>query len=110
MWGDEKNNFRMTCEPYGWWRVYAVNFPISMVTSGMLPALIAGNTVVVKPSRNIQPLSQKRVVELMQETRIPGGVVNCVIGDRGRGAILLQQKLIWCGLPEALGRDNRYLR
>ena len=97
VWGDEKNNFRMTYEPYG---VVACicpwNFPISMVTSGMLPALIAGNTVVVKPSE-YTTLSQKRVVELMQETRIPGGVVNYVIGDRGAGAILLQQKidLVW---------------
>jgi acyl-CoA reductase-like NAD-dependent aldehyde dehydrogenase len=80
VWGDTKNDFRMTYEPYG---VVACicpwNFPISMVTSGMLPALVAGNAVVVKPSE-YTTLSQKRVVELMQETGIPNGVVGYVIG------------------------------
>ena len=50
----------MTYEPYG---VVACicpwNFPISMVTSGMLPALIAGNTVVVKPSGIYNLVSEK---------------------------------------------------
>jgi len=97
VWGDPKNDFRMTFEPYG---VVACicpwNFPISMVTSGMLPALVAGNTVVVKPSE-YTTLTQKRVVELMQETGIPAGVVDYVIGAGDVGATLLQQKidLVW---------------
>src|SRR5437763_11420145 len=58
------------------------NFPIAIPTWKMFPALVAGNTVVIKPSRHI-PLSALRLVEILYEAGLPDGVVNIVIGLGG---------------------------
>ena len=56
------------------------NFPSAMVARKLAPALITGNSVVVKPSSNT-PLSAIEMVKLVQEAGIPDGVVNLVTGD-----------------------------
>jgi malonate-semialdehyde dehydrogenase (acetylating)/methylmalonate-semialdehyde dehydrogenase len=57
------------------------NFP-AMVPLWFLPFAIAtGNTIVVKPSEQV-PLSQKRMIELLERAGIPPGVVNLVNGGR----------------------------
>jgi aldehyde dehydrogenase (NAD+) len=45
----------------------------------MMPALIAGNTVVIKPA-TFTPKLTIRLVEILEEAGIPGGVVNVVLG------------------------------
>src|SRR6059058_200634 len=55
------------------------NFPIAIPTWKMFPALIAGNTVVIKPASDT-PLSALRLVELLYEAGLPEGVVNIVFG------------------------------
>ena len=45
----------------------------------MAPALVAGNTVVMKPA-SLAPLSAYRIVEALHEAGIPAGVVNYVTG------------------------------
>ncbi len=95
---NEKNeHYRIVFEPYGVAAVIAPwNFPLSMADSGILPALIAGNTVVFKPSEYTS-LSQKKAVDLLKETGIPEGVVNIVIGDGSVGKILVDSPidLVW---------------
>jgi malonate-semialdehyde dehydrogenase (acetylating)/methylmalonate-semialdehyde dehydrogenase len=55
------------------------NFP-AMVPLWFLPFAVAtGNTFLVKPSELV-PLSQRRIFELLAESRIPDGVVNLVNG------------------------------
>ncbi len=56
------------------------NFPSATVARKLAPALIAGNTVVTKPSSNT-PLSTLEMVRLMQEAGFPKGVVNVVTGS-----------------------------
>ena len=57
------------------------NFP-AMVPMMFLPyALVAGNTVVVKPSEQV-PLVQRRLAELLMECELPPGVLNIVNGGR----------------------------
>ena len=57
------------------------NFP-AMVPLWFLPFAIAtGNTIVVKPSEQV-PLSQKRMIELLEQCGLPAGVVNLVNGGR----------------------------
>jgi malonate-semialdehyde dehydrogenase (acetylating) / methylmalonate-semialdehyde dehydrogenase len=57
------------------------NFP-AMVPLWFLPFAIAtGNTIVVKPSEQV-PLSQKRMIELLEKCGVPPGVVNLVNGGR----------------------------
>jgi aldehyde dehydrogenase (NAD+) len=45
----------------------------------IMPAIVAGNTVVFKPA-TYTPRSAVRFVEILEEAGIPGGVVNLVIG------------------------------
>ena len=58
------------------------NFPIAIPCWKMMPALVAGNTVVFKPSSDA-PHCATLLVELMAEAGFPAGVVNLVTG---RGA------------------------
>ena len=60
------------------------NWPLLIAIWHILPAIRAGNTVVIKPSPNT-PLSTLRAVELMN-TVLPDGVVNVVTGDGEIGA------------------------
>ena len=54
------------------------NFPVMISVWHTIPAILAGNTVVCKPSP-FTPLSTLRLVELMNEV-LPQGVVNCITG------------------------------
>ncbi len=56
------------------------NFPSAMVARKLAPALVTGNTVVVKPSSNT-PLSAIEIVKIAEQAGIPKGVVNLVTGD-----------------------------
>ena len=56
------------------------NFPIAIPCWKMMPALVAGNTVVFKPASDT-PHCATLVVELMAEAGFPPGVVNLVTGS-----------------------------
>jgi aldehyde dehydrogenase (NAD+) len=58
------------------------NFPSAIPAWKMAPALICGNTVIVKPA-SAAPLSAWRIVEALDEAGIPKGVVNFVAGPGG---------------------------
>jgi aldehyde dehydrogenase (NAD+) len=55
------------------------NFPIAIPSWKLAPALVCGNTVVLKPAEDTPALAQ-RFVELLAEAGIPDGVVNIVHG------------------------------
>jgi len=56
------------------------NFPASMITRKVAPALAAGCTVVIKPSSET-PFTAIKLVELAEEAGIPAGVINIVTGS-----------------------------
>jgi succinate-semialdehyde dehydrogenase/glutarate-semialdehyde dehydrogenase len=56
------------------------NFPSSMVTRKLAPAVAAGNTVVLKPAEQT-PLSAVLLFEIFDEAGFPPGVVNLVCGE-----------------------------
>jgi aldehyde dehydrogenase (NAD+) len=58
------------------------NFPSAIPAWKMAPALVAGNTVVIKPA-SLAPLSAYRIVEALHEAGIPAGVLNYVTGAGG---------------------------
>lgn len=58
------------------------NFPSAIPAWKMAPALICGNTVVVKPA-SAAPLSSWRIVEALHNAGVPKGVVNFVQGSGG---------------------------
>jgi betaine-aldehyde dehydrogenase len=55
------------------------NFPLTIASWKMAPALAAGNTLVLKPAE-LTPLTALRFAELALEAGIPEGVVNVVAG------------------------------
>ena len=55
------------------------NFPVAIPCWKMMPALVAGNTVVLKPSSDT-PHCATLLVELMAEAGFPPGTVNLVTG------------------------------
>src|SRR4051795_1004075 len=55
------------------------NFPIPLPSWKIAPALVCGNTVVLKPAEDT-PLLAQRFVELLHEAGLPNGVVNIVHG------------------------------
>jgi succinate-semialdehyde dehydrogenase/glutarate-semialdehyde dehydrogenase len=56
------------------------NFPASMITRKVAPALAAGCTVVIKPAE-ATPYSALALAELAQRAGFPPGVLNVITGD-----------------------------
>ena len=64
------------------------NFPGHLPNGHIVPALLAGDTVVFKPSEEA-PLTGQLMAEAFAEAGLPDGVVNVVQGGRETGAALL---------------------
>ncbi len=68
------------------------NFPSAIPAWKLAPALICGNTAVIKPA-SAAPLSAWRIVEACHEAGVPKGVVNFVAGPGGElGKTLINAK------------------
>ena len=57
------------------------NFPFFLIARKLAPALVTGNTIVIKPSEET-PINAFVFAELVAETDLPPGVVN-IVGGRG---------------------------
>jgi acyl-CoA reductase-like NAD-dependent aldehyde dehydrogenase len=55
------------------------NFPLTIASWKLAPALAAGNTIVLKPAE-LAPLSALRFADLAREAGLPEGVLNVVVG------------------------------
>jgi aldehyde dehydrogenase (NAD+) len=55
------------------------NFPVAIPVWKAAPALVTGNTVVLKPAE-LTPESATKIVEIFQEAGAPAGVLNMVLG------------------------------
>ncbi len=64
------------------------NFPIANSFGDCIPALMAGNSVILKPSE-VTPLSSLLMAEMMQECGLPEGVFQVATGDGTTGAALI---------------------
>jgi len=64
------------------------NFPAHLPNGQIIPALLAGNTVVYKPSEQTPAVAAAHV-ELLAAAGVPAGVVNLVAGGRDAGAMLV---------------------
>ena len=75
------------------------NYPIMIAIWHILPALRAGNTVIIKPSEHT-PLATSRMVELFN-TVLPAGVLNIVTGPAELGAAISEHpgidKIVFTG-------------
>lgn len=77
-------------QPYG---VAAVigpfNFPAHMSNGHIMPALLSGNTVILKPSE-LSPGVAEMIVSLWQEAGLPDGVLNLLQGSAEVGRALVE--------------------
>src|ERR1700757_2234027 len=71
------------------------NFPMAIPSWKIMPALISGNTVVLKPAEDT-PLSSYHLVQTLTEAGLPRGVVNLLSGDGPSAGAPLAQHI---GVP-----------
>jgi succinylglutamic semialdehyde dehydrogenase len=79
------------------------NFPGHLPNGHIVPALLAGDTVVFKPSEET-PLAAQWMIQAFEAAEFSPGVVNLVQGGRETGAALLDQQidgLLFTGSAEA---------
>lgn len=68
------------------------NYPMMMAVWKYIPAIAAGNTVVLKPS-DTTPASTLKMAQLIADAdALPPGVLNVVCGDRETGKALVEHK------------------
>lgn len=79
--GPHAPNDRISMEPIGVVGLITPwNWPMNQVTLKVIPALLAGCTIVMKPSEEA-PLSSMLFAEFVHDAGIPAGVFNLVNGD-----------------------------
>ena len=89
----DKSKIEIDYRPYG--VVAAItpwNFPILIAMSKIAPALLAGNTVVLKPSP-YTPLATLQLATVLNEV-LPAGVLNVISGSNEIGAKLTAHPLV----------------
>lgn len=70
----------------------AFNFPAHLSNGHIVPALLAGNTVLYKPSEQT-PAVAELIMQCWDDSGLPAGVINCLQGDAATGKILLDQDI-----------------
>lgn len=69
------------------------NFPGHLPNGHIVPALLAGNTVIFKPS-SLTPAVAQKTVELWEKSGVPNGVINLIQGRRDLGDAITQNNKI----------------
>ena len=83
----------LTHRPHGVMAVFGpFNFPGHLPNGHMVPALLAGNTCVFKPSE-LAPSVAALMIEAFEAAGLPSGVVNVVQGGRETGDALLKSEI-----------------
>lgn len=72
-------------KPHGAVAVFGpFNFPAHLPNGHIIPALLAGNTVIFKPSE-YTPMTAQATTEIWEKVKLPPGVLNMVQGGRETG-------------------------
>src|SRR5476651_954749 len=79
------------------------NYPVYTLLRKIAPALIAGNTVVVRPSNNT-PTSAFEIAKAVEQSGMPAGVINILTMDHATAATLCTHKAV--GLITLTGSVN----
>jgi acyl-CoA reductase-like NAD-dependent aldehyde dehydrogenase len=69
------------------------NFPLHLCHAPAIPALLTGNTVMIKPS-DLTPLCGQRYAEAVQAADLPPGVINVVLGTGAIGAAMVEHSAL----------------
>lgn len=95
---------RLRHRPHGVVAVFGpYNFPGHLPNGHIVPALIAGNTVVFKPSEQA-PATSDLILQLWEKAGLPAGVLNMIQGERDTGVALANHPgidgLFFTGSPQ----------
>ena len=86
-------SMHLTHRPHGVMAVFGpFNFPGHLPNGHIVPALLAGNTCVLKPSE-LAPSVAHIMIEAFEAAGLPEGVLNVVQGGRDTGAALLESDI-----------------
>lgn len=86
-------SMHLTHRPHGVMAVFGpFNFPGHLPNGHIVPALLAGNTCVLKPSE-LAPSVAHIMIEAFEAAGLPAGVLNIVQGGRDTGAALLDDDI-----------------
>ena len=89
----QKLEERITHEPLGVIaNISAWNYPYFVGSNVFVPALVAGNAVLYKPSE-LATLTGLHIAEMLHEAGIPSDVFVPVVGDGATGAALMRQPI-----------------
>lgn len=72
--------------------VLPFNFPLAILFWNAAPAIVEGNTVIIKPSEDA-PISSQLAIEIFEEAGLPPGVVNLIHGTGKVGDILIHENI-----------------
>src|SRR5699024_5786891 len=85
----EKENILIFKQPIGViGGILPWNFPFTLVARKMAPALLAGNSIVIKPATDT-PNSAFEFAKIVSEVGLPKGIFNVISGDRTVGNALV---------------------
>ncbi|CAM2988020.1 succinylglutamate-semialdehyde dehydrogenase [Vibrio rarus] len=88
------NDVTLQHRPLGVLAVFGpYNFPVHLPNGHIVPALLAGNSVVFKPS-DLTPLCGELAVKLWHDAGLPKGVINLVQGGKETGIALAESAQI----------------
>ena len=69
------------------------NYPLEMIFWSLIPALLCGNTVIIKPSEK-SPYVVNLIAKILAESNFPKGTCNILYGDSETGKILVEHPSI----------------
>ncbi|KHN12479.1 NADP-dependent glyceraldehyde-3-phosphate dehydrogenase [Glycine soja] len=101
--GNERTKYCLTSKiPLG--VVLAIppfNYPVNLAVSKVAPALIAGNSIVLKPPTQ-GSAAALHMVHCFHLVGFPEGLISCVTGKGSEiGDFLTMHRGIWCGLKDS---------
>src|SRR5213594_1040038 len=85
------------------------NFPMWQIVRFAVPALIAGNTVVVKPA-SASPQSALNLEAAFREAGLPDGAFQIVVGDRTTATALIRSPVSVVSLTGSVGTGAQVAR
>ncbi|MDY6919496.1 MAG: succinylglutamate-semialdehyde dehydrogenase [Pseudomonadota bacterium] len=104
-----QGTLRLRHQPHGVLAVFGpFNFPGHLPNGHIIPALLAGNTIVFKPSE-LTPAVGCWLADLWHQAGLPAGVLNLVAGDKVTGAGLVQHPQVDGILFTGSARTGGYL-
>ncbi len=85
------------------------NFPMWQIIRFAVPALVAGNTAVIKPA-SASPMTGLHVEEAFKEAGLPDGVLQMTVGDYTTGTALIRSRVDFVSLTGSLSTGVKIAR